>query len=173
MSQNEETSTDKEIVRHSYLSFMLQKEYFAIEVGYVIEILEIPKITMVPKAEDYMKGVINLRGKVLPVIDTCKKFGLPATEIKKETCIIVLELAVENDQILCGILVDEVIEVFESDSNALQASPSLEKGIRSSAVKGMIEIEEEFIMVLEPESTFGVNGLLPDVFEDEKETKVA
>lgn len=173
MSKNEETPANKDIARSSYLSFMLNGEHFAIEVGYVIEILEVPKITMVPKADPHMKGVINLRGKVLPVIDTCKKLGLPAVNIKKETCIIVLELTIDNDQVLCGILVDEVIEVFESDSTELQVSPSLEKDIRSSAMKGVIEINGEFIMVLEPEKTFGINGVFPDDLEQGDDKKAA
>ena len=100
---------------NSYLTFQLAGEFFALNVSRVINILEMCKITEVPKMPDYVKGVINLRGEVLPVIDTRLKFGMSEIEITKSTCILVLDVVVNNDSIKIGSLVDTVSEVIEID----------------------------------------------------------
>ena len=97
----------------SYLSFKLGDELFAANVAKVLNILEMVKITKVPKAPEYMKGVINLRGNVLPVIDTRTKFGMTPTEFTKNTCILVLDIIVDGEDIQVGALVDSVQEVLE------------------------------------------------------------
>lgn len=103
-------------VSNSYLSFKLENETFAVTVERVHEILEIPTVTKVPKSPDFMTGVINLRGNVLPVIDTRIKFGLAKTDFTIDSCIIVLSIMMENEQITIGALVDSVQEVLELSS---------------------------------------------------------
>lgn len=100
---------DKILEINSYLSFKLGHEEFALHVDKVLNILEMTRITKVPKAPDYMKGVINLRGTVLPVIDTRLKFGMTETIYTDKTCIIVLELMLNDQRVLLGTLVDEVL----------------------------------------------------------------
>ena len=102
---------DQEI--DSFISFKLGEEYFAISVSQVLNILQLVQITKVPTAPDYMKGVINLRGTVLPIIDIRMKFGMDPIQYQRDTVILVLNVVIENEKVDAGILVDSVKEVFE------------------------------------------------------------
>ena len=99
---------------NSYLSFKLGDEEFASSADYVLNILEMTKITEVPKAPVYMKGVINLRGTVLPVIDTRLKFGMTETVFTDKTCIIVMDITIDDQKVLIGSLVDSVVSVIQN-----------------------------------------------------------
>ncbi|MDW7691687.1 chemotaxis protein CheW [Flammeovirgaceae bacterium SG7u.111] len=143
----------------SFLSFKLSKEMFAIEVEKVVEILEVSKITHVPKAPEYMKGVINLRGKVLPLIDTCLKFGLPAIELKTETCIVVILIEINKELTHMGILVDEVMEVVEMDEKEIQPTPGLENKNKLEFIKGILKVDEEFLMILDLDKAFSLDEI--------------
>src|SRR6056297_1377038 len=123
----------------TYLSFKLGKEAFAASVNHVVNILELKPITKVPHAPEYMSGVINLRGQVLPVIDMRIKFGMTPTEPTVDTCIIVLNL---------GILVDAVSEVLELEENQIEPSPSIGTKYKAEFIKGMWKKDESFIMLL-------------------------
>ena len=117
---NDETTMTNTDTLNSYLSFKLGDELFAAHVRNVLNILEMTKITKVPRAPDYMLGVINLRGTVLPVIDTRIKFNLPLIEQTVDTCIIVLNAEIEGDSVYVGILVDAVQEVLEVEEDQIQ-----------------------------------------------------
>lgn len=138
----------------SYLSFNLKNEVFALEVGKVIEIMEVPNITFVPKAARYMKGVINLRGKVIPVIDAGLKFGLEPIDLTINSCIIIIKLETEENEIEFGIIVDQVLEVFELSKNKLQASPNVDDNYNLDYIKGITKIEEDLIMVIDIDKAF-------------------
>jgi purine-binding chemotaxis protein CheW len=138
----------------SYLSFKLGKETFAVHVSKVLEILEIPLITEVPQSPHYMTGVINLRGNVLPVIDSRKKFGMTSTEFTVNTCIAVISVEVNNEQITIGALIDEVQEVMEINKEDIHPSPSIGSKYRSEFIEGMVKIEERFIMILNIDELF-------------------
>lgn len=153
MSQTAILEATEELTR-SYLSFQLEDEKFAIAVGKVIEILEVPKITKVPRAPDYMKGVINLRGSVLPVIDTHLKFGLPPTKLTVDTCIAVLDIEIEGEKIMLGALVDAVEEVLEIGPEQISPSPSIGNKYKSEFINGMAKVDEEFIMILNIDKVF-------------------
>ncbi len=143
----------------SYLSFKLADEEFALHVEKVLNILEMTKITEIPKAPYYMKGVINLRGTVLPVIDTRLKFGMTKTEYTEKTCIIVMELTLDNNVVLVGSLVDEVLSVLEIASNEIQAPPSIGSKYRAEFINGMAKVNEKFTMLLDMEKVFTLNEL--------------
>ena len=98
---------------YTYLTFKLGKEYFAVNVAKVLTILELKPITKVPNSPNYMRGVINLRGNVLPVIDMRIKFGMPTAEFTQNTCIIVLNVGIDGETVQLGILVDAVDQVLE------------------------------------------------------------
>jgi purine-binding chemotaxis protein CheW len=132
----------------SYLTFKLGDELFATNVAKVMEILEIPKITRVPRAPEYMRGVVNLRGNVLPVIDSRNKFGLPPTEDTINTCIIVMTVHMENQQITLGFLADAVKEVVEIDQASIQRPPDMGSKYKSEFIEGMVKSDEQFIMLL-------------------------
>jgi purine-binding chemotaxis protein CheW len=132
----------------SYLTFKLGDELFAASVSKVIEILEIPKITKVPRSPDFMRGVVNLRGNVLSVIDSRIKFGLPSVEDTVSTCIIVMNIHIENQEITLGIIADAVKEVVEIDKTSIQALPEIGSKYRSEFIEGMVKSDDQFIMIL-------------------------
>lgn len=144
----------------TFLSFKLGEEVFAINVFKVINILEMNHITRIPHAPDYMKGVINLRGTVLPVTDLRIKFGLPEKEITVDTSIIVLSLEVAGEPILIGILVDAVKEVLELKTSEISPSPIIGTKYNSGFVEGMWRINEKFIMILNIDKVFSTEEVI-------------
>jgi purine-binding chemotaxis protein CheW len=139
---------------NSYLSFRIGSEVYAANVKNVLNILEMTKITKVPKAPAYMKGVINLRGTVLPVIDSRIKFGIEESEITSNTCIIVLELHVDSEPIMVGAIVDSVKEVLEITDSEILPPPSIGTNFRSDYLQGMAQSEDSFTMLLDAEKVF-------------------
>ena len=144
---------------NSYLTFKLGEELFAANVAKVLNILEMTKITEVPKAPPYMKGVINLRGKVLPVVDTKIKFGMGATEYTANTCILVLEIKIHDEPVQVGALVDSVQEVLEFDNSDIQPPPSIGSKYRSEFIEGMVKHNDDFIMILNMDMVFSLDEL--------------
>lgn len=149
----------------TFLSFQLDEEVFAINVFKVINILEMSHITRIPQSPAYMKGVINLRGTVLPVIDLRTKFGLPEKEITVNTSIIVLSLEVTGEPILLGILVDAVKEVLELKTADLSPSPTIGTKYNSGFVEAMWRIDEKFIMILDIDKVFSTEEVI-DISQD-------
>lgn len=144
---------------NSYLSFKLSDETFASNVSKVLNILEMTSITKVPKSPSYMKGVINLRGTVLPVIDTRIKFEMTPTDITTNTCILVLDVEVDGEAVKVGALVDSVEEVRELDKKDIQPPPSIGSKYQSEFIYGMAKIDEEFIMLLDMDKLFSVDEI--------------
>jgi purine-binding chemotaxis protein CheW len=134
---------------NSYLTFKLGDEEFGAHVGQVLNILEMTNITQVPKTPEYMKGVINLRGSVLPVIDTRIKFGLPETEYTSNTCIVVMDLNLNGDIVNIGAIVDEVLSVIEIEDHQIEPPPGIGDQYRSEFIYGMAKVDEKFIMLLD------------------------
>ncbi len=157
---SEENNTDKLSGNsQSYLSFNLSEEHFTIPVMKVMEILEVPKITKVPQAPSFIVGVINLRGAVLPVIDTRIKFGMNPIEYTVNTCILVMTVEINEESIVVGALVDSVLEVFELDESSIKASPSIATKFRAGYIKGMIQENDRFMMVLDIDKVFSSSDL--------------
>ena len=144
----------------SYLTFKLGEETFAANVSKVLNILEMIKITKVPKAPPYMKGVINLRGSVLPLIDTRIKFGMSETEFSTNTCILVLDLYLNDESVKVGALVDSVQEVIEISADQVQPPPSIGTKFKSDFIEGMAKAGEEFIMLLDVEQIFSTDEIV-------------
>jgi purine-binding chemotaxis protein CheW len=144
---------------NSYLTFKLGDEIFGANVAKVLNILEMTKITKVPKAPPYMKGVINLRGSVLPLIDTKVKFDLGETIYTPNTCILVLDIELGGEPIHVGALVDAVQEVIEMDSSQIQPPPSIGSKYKSEFIEGMAKINDEFIMLLNMDLIFSTSEL--------------
>ena len=157
---------------NSYLTFKIGNELFAAHVSKVLNILEMTKITKVPRAPEYMLGVINLRGTVLPVVDTRVKFGIVAKEITTNTCIIVMDIAIENDNVHVGALVDSVQEVLEIEEKSILPPPSIGSKYKSEFIKGMIHFNEEFIMLLDIDKVFSSEEIimLKDSFKENTES---
>lgn len=155
----------------SYLSFKLQKESFAVNVSKVIEIMEVPPITRVPKSPEYMRGVINLRGTVLPVVDTRLKFGLPKVADSINTCIIVFSIQLETEVIMVGALVDAVQEVFEFNEEGLKPPPSIGGRYKNEFIRGMARREDDFIMILDVDKIFSHEEII-HIHREEEETTI-
>lgn len=153
-------SKDKLDQINSYLSFKLGGETFAANVGKVLNILEMTEITKVPKAPEYMKGVINLRGTVLPVVDTRIKFNMPATEYTNNTCILVMEVEVDGEHVQVGGLVDAVQAVLEIDQEDILPPPSIGSKYRSEFISGMAKIDDKFIMLLNMDRVFSSDEII-------------
>ncbi len=151
-----ETTSEKII---SYLTFKLGEEEYAAHVSKVLNILEMTKITKVPKAPEYMKGVINLRGMVLPVIDTRIKFGMEETEYTDKTCIVVMDLDIDGDIVHVGALVDEVVAVLEIDPDQIEPAPSIGTTYQSEFIAGVAKVDEKFIMILDMIKVFSTEEM--------------
>jgi purine-binding chemotaxis protein CheW len=137
----------------------LGEELFAADVSKVLEILELRPITRVPKAPDYMRGVINLRGSVLPVLDTRIKFGFQAKEDTVDTCIVVLHVNLDGDLITLGAMVDSVEEVLELTDAQIELPPSIGSKFNPEYLKGMYRNEDHFIMILDVDKVFSTGEL--------------
>ena len=143
----------------SYLTFELGEEVFACHVNKLLHILEIPYITEIPGSPNYMKGIINLRGKVLPVIDTKVKMGLPAIEFTKDTCIVVMDITLDNDSLLVGVLVDSVSEVLEFNEEQILPAPNLGSKYHSDFISGIVRQDEKFILVIDIDMVFSMDEI--------------
>lgn len=139
---------------NSFLTFRLGDELFAANVSKVLEILEIPKITKVPHSPPFMRGVINLRGNVLPIIDTRAKFGLSEMEDTVNTCIIVMSVSLEGQDITLGAICDAVQEVMEIEESQVHSAPSIGAKYKSEFIDGMVKRDEKFIMLLNLDKAF-------------------
>jgi purine-binding chemotaxis protein CheW len=138
-----------------YLTFVLCGEEYGIEILKVREIIGIMNITPVPQTPGYMKGVINLRGKVIPVVDLRLKFGFQETDHTKETCIIVVE--VKNK--LTGVLVDTVSEVLDVHGGDLEPAPHLGDGINTEIFLGMAKIKNKVKILLDIDKVLGTEEI--------------
>jgi len=145
---------DIEQLTNSYLSFKLGDEFFAVHVKKILNILELVPITKVPKSSDVLKGVINLRGSVLGVIDIRMKFNETVNENTKETCILVLEVLIDKEIVEVGAIVDSVEEVVELKENDIK--PPLSVGIKykSEFITGLFKSNDKFVMILDMDKIF-------------------
>jgi purine-binding chemotaxis protein CheW len=142
-----------------YLTFKLSEEVFGVDVAQVREILDSIKITKVPQTPDFMCGVINLRGSVVPVIDMRLKFGLEKTNATVDTCIIVVEVKFDDENIVLGALVDSVQEVFELDPADIEAAPKIGTKHNTDYIKGMGKRDDRFIIILNIDKIFSSGDL--------------
>nr|MBF0223679.1 purine-binding chemotaxis protein CheW [Desulfobulbaceae bacterium] len=138
---------DEDAQKDKYLTFHLAKEDYGIEIAFVTEIIGIQKITEVPDMPVYIKGVINLRGKVIPVMDVRTKFKLEAREYDERTCIVVVDI----DGTSVGLVVDEVSEVIDIPASQVEPAPQTGKGNSSRYLKGMGKIDDEVKILLNVE----------------------
>lgn len=137
-----------------YLTFKLADEIFALDVAKVREILEYTTITKVPQTPEFMRGVINLRGSVVPVVDLRLKFGMAPTEQTINTCIIVVEVTLEGDTTVLGALADSVQEVVEMEPEQIEPAPHIGTRLNTDFIKGMGKHDDNFIMILDIDRVF-------------------
>jgi len=146
-----------------YLTFKLDEEVFAVDVAKVREILDFTTITKVPQTPDFMRGVINLRGSVVPVVDMRLKFGMSQTGKTVNTCVIVMEIALGGETTIVGSLADSVQEVLELEPEQIEPAPRIGTKLRTEFIKGMGKHNEQFIIILDIDKVFDeetLGGLL-------------
>ncbi|MBF0566823.1 MAG: chemotaxis protein CheW [Nitrospirae bacterium] len=141
------------------LTFGLDKEVFAIDIARVREVLEYTTLTKVPRMPDYVRGVINLRGSVVPVFDLRLKFGLPMIEKTISTCIIITEVNVGENSAILGAMVDSVQEVLEIGADKIEPAPHVGTHIRIDFIKGMGKHKDNFIIILNTDNVFSEDEL--------------
>lgn len=141
--------TRTEMLAGKYLTFRLGREEFAIQVLKVREIMGIEEITAVPQTPSYVKGVINLRGKVIPVVDLRLKFGLPELEYTQRTCIIVIQVSAGTTTTLMGIVVDGVSEVLNLAGSDIENTPEFGNGVTTPYLMGMAKIKGKVKILLD------------------------
>jgi len=142
-----------------YLAFRLGKEDFAIQVLKVREIVGIQDITSVPQMPAYVKGVINLRGKVIPVVDLRLKFGLPEREYTQRTCIIVVDVAGDGTRMLMGIVVDAVSEVLNIQPSDIETTPDFGEGVAIPYLLGIAKCKGKVKILLDIDKVLTTNEL--------------
>lgn len=143
-----------------YLAFKLGSEVYAVDVAKVREILDFPPITKVPRTPDFMRGVINLRGSVVPVVDMRLKFGMTMTEKSVNTCIIVVEALLDNELTTIGAIADSVQEVVELDPSQIEPPPKIGSRLKVEFLKGMGKVGEHFLMILDIDKVFSTSELM-------------
>ena len=154
-----------------YLTFTLADEVFAVDVARVREILEITSITKVPQTPEFMRGVINLRGSVVPVIDMRLKFGMDETERTVNTCIIVVEVQMDGETIILGSLADSVQEVIEMEPDQIEAAPHIGTHLNTDFIKGMGKPDGRFVIILDIDKVFSSVELVAVQGQDSAERK--
>ena len=145
---------------NQYLTFKLGDEDFGVDVSKVREILEFTKITKVPRTPEFMKGVINLRGSVVPVVDLRWGLELGSVENTVDTCIIVLEISLKEEKLVLGALTDSVQEVLEMDQDNIEPPPRIGTNIRMDFIKGIGKHNDRFVIILNIDKVFSAEELL-------------
>ncbi len=138
----------------SFLVFQIRDELFALEVQRVLKILEMQKLTNIPQAPDFIKGVVNHQGNVLPVVSTRLKFGLPEVGYTRDTCIIVAEIRQNEDIVELGLIVDKVLQVNRFENQQITEFPDLGRKFNSELIRGVFRRESDFVMVLDADRLF-------------------
>jgi purine-binding chemotaxis protein CheW len=131
-----------------YLTFMLGGEVFAIGILHIKEIIEYGQLTSVPMMPEFIRGVINLRGAVVPVVDLASRFGGKPSQITRRSCIVILELEADEDTQVIGVVVDAVNEVLEIAGTDIEPPPSFGTRIRTDFIQGMGKVQERFVIIL-------------------------
>ena len=142
-----------------YLTFMLGGEMFAIEILNVREIIEYGALTTVPMMPAFIRGVINLRGAVVPVIDLSVRFSRPPVAVTRRTCIIIIEIDNAGEQQDIGVVVDSVSEVLEIPANMVEPPPSFGARIRTDFIQGMGKVNDKFVIILNVHNVLSVEEM--------------
>jgi len=147
-------STENGVETNQYLTFRLDKEDFALGIGKVREVLDYTAVTKVPQTPEFMRGVINLRGNVVPVVDMRLKFGMTKTEKTVNTCIIIVEVDMDGETTVLGALADSVQEVLDLEPDQIEPPPRIGSRLRTEFIRGMGKRDEQFIIILDIDRVF-------------------
>jgi purine-binding chemotaxis protein CheW len=157
-------TTDEKIAKNlakagKYLTFNIGKEVYGIEILKVQEIIGMMQVTRVPRTPAFVRGVVNLRGKVIPVIDLRLKFGLEGKEDNDRTCIIVVQVGQGGGSVIMGLIVDEVSEVLNVLADQIEASPSFGSKVDTDFILGMGKVAQKVVMLLDVDKVLASDEL--------------
>lgn len=145
-----ESTIAREAVEHrQYLTFQMSEDEYAVGIPHVREIIEYGAVTRVPKAPAWIRGVINVRGSVVPVVDLAVKFGVAARPVTKTTCIIILEIKLDGEDSIMGVIADAVNEVTSFAEGDIAEAPSFGTRVRVEYLLGMAKIGKKFALMLD------------------------
>jgi purine-binding chemotaxis protein CheW len=147
------------IGEQQYLTFQLGGEMFAIEILNIREIIEYGALTTVPMMPPFIRGVINLRGAVVPVIDLSVRFSRPPVAVTRRTCIIIIEIDNAGERQDIGVVVDSVSEVLEIPANMVEPPPSFGARIRTDFIQGMGKVNDKFVIILNVHNVLSVEEM--------------
>ncbi len=142
-----------------YLTYKLGDEVFALDISKVREVLDFTTVTKVPRTPEFMRGVINLRGSVVPVVDLRLKFGMTKTEKSVNTCVIIVEVSVDGEGTVLGCLADSVQEVLDLDAGHIEPAPKIGGTVYHDFIRGMGKQNEHFIIILDVDKVFSADEL--------------
>lgn len=142
-----------------YLTFMLDGEVFATDIRKIREVLEHTQVTRVPRSHESMQGVINLRGKAIPVVDMRLQFGMASAEVTVDTCIIIIEVKIKEKTTVLGALVDSVMEVIDLKSDQMEDAPDFGSRVNNDFIEAIGKFGDRFVIVLDMNRTFSSEQL--------------
>jgi purine-binding chemotaxis protein CheW len=143
-----------------YLTFFTAGEEYAIAIVKVREIIEYEAVTTVPNTPVWIRGVTNLRGKVVPVVDLAVKFGMPAAGISKFSCIIITEVMFQGENLVMGVLADSVSQVIELSADEIEATPPFGTRVKTEYLLGMGALGKKFCLILDIDKVLSADELL-------------
>jgi purine-binding chemotaxis protein CheW len=144
---------------NQYLTFNLGEEIYALDIRKVREVLEYTMVTKVPQTPPFMRGVINLRGGVVPVVDMRLKFGMEKTENTVNTCIIISEIVIDDETTVLGALADSVREVIELEPGQIEPPPRMGARLNTEFIRGMGKRDGEFVIILDIDKVFSLEDI--------------
>ena len=151
-----------------YLTFVLAAEVFAMGILAIKEIIEYADVTGVPMMPEYVRGVINLRGAVVPVIDLSVRFGKPSSPVTKRTCIVIIEVQARSERHVLGVVVDAVNAVLDIPESEIEPPPTFGASIRADFIRGMGKVNGKFVILLDVEHVLASDEM--DVLVDAQES---
>lgn len=149
-----------EAVQQQYLTFLLSGEEYAVNIQRVREIIEYTTVTKVPKVPEWIRGVINLRGSVVPVVDLSLRFGLGERSATKTTCIVILEVEQDSERSVMGVIVDAVNQVIDLTPDDIEEPPSFGTRVRLDYLFGMGKLGKKFALILDIDRVLNNSELL-------------
>ena len=144
---------------HQYLTFTLGSEMFAVGILNVKEIIEYGNLTEIPMMPAFIRGVINLRGAVVPVVDLAARFGGKISDVQRRTCIVIVEITQDDAKHDIGIMVDAVSEVLEIGVKDIEPPPSFGAKIRADFIAGMGKVNQKFVIILQIDRVLSVDEM--------------
>ncbi len=159
VKKNIEVVTAQQDLVMKYLTFLLGDKHYAISILKIKEILEYGSVTPIPKMPDFVCGAINLRGKLVPVIDLLERLGNGKSEIEKRSCIVIVEMKFASEVLSIGVIVDAVSKVMDFKNSDIETAPSFGGSIDTGFIEGMGKVDEEFVIILNIDRVLSLDDL--------------